>query len=259
MTACTVRLADLSAYVDGELSPEDELTVRRHLDVCSACAATIESLLAVKNAVAGSAELRPVPHTLRERVTLLPRGQRPGRPIRRMHLGILAAGLVLSIAVVADRRLPFSRPAEQPDHVSEALVADHIHFLNEPSPFEVASNDGDRVATALGAKTGFPVTVPRLDGAALLGGRLCSLWGQKVALTFYEAGGKRLSLFVADRTRFPSPVPRGRRCTAPIGDYGVCLVPAGDRVFAMVGERAQTAATFAALEKALGQNRGGAE
>ncbi len=96
------------------------------------------------------------------------------------------------------------------------------------------------------------LAIPRLKGATLLGGRRCSLWGQKVALTFYEAHGKRLSLFIVDRARFPSPVAQGSRCTAAIGDYRVCLLPAGETVLAMVGDGEQTAAMLGALEDAVG-------
>jgi anti-sigma factor RsiW len=257
MRTCGVAFEHLNAYVDGELVAGDELALRRHLDVCAICAATVESLLALKDAVAASAELRPVPHTLRERLAALARLSGRARRLRVAGVGLLAAAVVLAVAVAGDRggHVPASWlrvPPGGPDTVSEALVVDHLHFLQEPSALAIASNDPERVAAALGAQVGFPVVVPRLKGAALLGGRLCTLWGQKVALTFYETRGKRLSLFIADRARFPSPVPRGSRCTAPLGDYGVCLLPAGDTVLAMVGERAQTPTMLEALKEALG-------
>jgi len=44
-------------------------------------------------------------------------------------------------------------------------------------------------------RASFPIQIPRLSNAHLLAGRLCSLFGQRVALVFYERGGKRLSLF----------------------------------------------------------------
>ena len=47
MTTCTVPFDRVNAYVDGELLAGDELEVRRHLDVCTICAARVESLLAV--------------------------------------------------------------------------------------------------------------------------------------------------------------------------------------------------------------------
>src|SRR5262249_8573367 len=137
---------------------------------------------------------------------------------------------------------------------------DHLHFLQEPSAVVIWSSDPDRLTAALEEEVGFPIAIPRLKGAALLGGRGCSLWGQKVALTFYEARGKRLSLFIAERARFPSPITPGSRCSASIGDYRVCLLPAGDTMLAMVGDGEQTAALLGPLEEAVGaRGRSGLE
>jgi anti-sigma factor RsiW len=257
MTTCTAPFDRLNAYVDGELLAGEELEVRRHLDVCAICAARVESLLAVKDAVAASAELRPVPHTLRERLAAHAGASSRWGPFRVARLALLAAAAVLAVVIAGDRRAPapassMRAPRGGNDHVIEALVADHLHFLEEPGAVEIGSNDPDGLAAALGAKVGFPVAIPRLKDAALLGGRLCSLWGQKVALAFYEAHGKHLSLFIADRARFPSPVAQGSRCTAAIGDYRVCLLPAGETVLAMVGDGEQTAAMFGVLEDAVG-------
>jgi anti-sigma factor RsiW len=257
MTTCTMRFDRLNAYVDGELLTGDELEVRRHLDVCSICAASVESLLAVKDAVAASAELRPVPHTLRERLATHAGASSRWRGFRIARLGLLAAGVVLAVVIAGDRREPLPASSMRAlhggsDHVVEALVADHLHFLQEPRAVEIGSDDPDRLAAALGEKVGFPVAIPRLKGATLLGGRLCSLWGQKVALTFYDAHGKQLSLFIAERARFPSPLAQGSRCTAAIGDYRVCLLLAGETVLAMVGDGEQTAAMLGPLEDAVG-------
>ena len=257
MTTCAVPFDRLNAYVDGELLAGDELEVRRHLDVCATCISRVESLLAVKDAVAASAELRPVPHTLRERLAAHAGASSRWGRFRVARLGLLAAGALLAVVVAGDRRepLPVSSmraPDGGSDHVVEALVADHLHFLQEPSAVEIGSNDPDRLAAALEEQVGFRVAIPHLKGAALLGGRRCSLWGQKVALTFYEAHGKRLSLFIADRAHFPSPVAPGSRCTAGLGDYRVCLLPAGETVLAMVGDGEQTAAMLGALEDAVG-------
>jgi anti-sigma factor RsiW len=256
MTACTVSFDRLNAYVDGELVAGDELEVRRHLDVCPTCAASVESLLAVKDAVAASAELRAVPHTLRERLGAAAETHSDRSRVAGAWLGLLAAGVLLAVVIAGDQHEPapasMRAPSGVSDQVVDALVADHLHFLQEPSAVEIGSNDPDRLAATLGEQVGFPVMVPHLPGAALLGGRRCSLWGQNVALTFYEVYGKRLSLFIADRARFPAPVVQASGCTASIGDYRVCLLPAGETVLAMVGDRDQTAAMLGVLEDAVG-------
>ncbi len=263
MTTCSFDR--LNVYVDGELPAGEELEVRRHLDICAICMAHVESLLAVKDAVAASAELRPVPHTLRGRLAARSGVDNRWRSFRVARRGLLAAGVLLAVVVAGDRRVPqppFSMRAPRggSDRVVDALVADHLHFLQEPSAVEIGASDPERLAAALADEVGFPIAIPRLKGAALLGGRRCSLWGQKVALTFYEAHGKRLSLFIAERARFPSPITPGSRCSASIGDYHVCLLPAGETVLAMVGDGEQTAALLGPLEEAVGaRGRSGLE
>lgn len=48
MTNCKVFAALLDLYVDGELSPEEMLRVRDHLDECPACRAYVDDALAIR-------------------------------------------------------------------------------------------------------------------------------------------------------------------------------------------------------------------
>jgi anti-sigma factor RsiW len=245
MTSCT-PFEEINAFVDGQLATAAEIAVRRHLDVCADCGATVETLLALKDAVAASVEVRPVPHTLRERLGALPRprgwirGVRPRRPAGLAAVALLALGVFLWV---------LGRGRSGADPVSQAFVADHLHFLQEPHAIELAATDPERLSTWFEGRVPFAVQVPRLQSARLLGGRLCSLWGQKVALTFYEAHGRRLSLFTLDRNTLPASVRHQDGCTVDLADYRVCLVPAPPAVFAMVADAAQAAVVLPELRR----------
>jgi len=65
MTPCTKTLEDLSAFIDGELAPEEELALRRHLDACSSCQQMTQIFSALKETVTRTAEVYPLPPTLR--------------------------------------------------------------------------------------------------------------------------------------------------------------------------------------------------
>lgn len=245
MTTCAIAFEQLNAYVDGEAAPAEELEVRRHLETCKACAATVETLLGLKEAVAATVELRPVPHTLRERLAGLDR-RRP----RWQRGPAFAAAAVLALALGSVLAVRFARPPSptQGERMTEALVADHLHYLQVPDPVEIASRDPERVAAWFADKLPFAVHLPELEGASLLGARRCSLWGHRVALAFYESGGERLSLFVADRASFP--IATGRTgCTEGLGGKHVCLVGAGPNVLAMVADRDQATALAPQLER----------
>jgi anti-sigma factor RsiW len=245
MTPCAARFEALSAYVDGQLAPPEELDVRRHLDVCESCRAQVDGLLALKDAVAASAEVRSVPHTLRERLGTLAQPRARYR-LRRLPALVMGTAAVVLIAVGALRLMSSAlRPTRNP--VAEALVADHLHFLQVREAVEFASDDPARIAAWFADKVPFPVHVPAPRSATLLGGRLCSLWGHKIALAFYDVHGRRVSLFVADPTAVPGGAPPAG-CAATLGDYRVCFVSAPPALLAMVADEAQTATMLPELE-----------
>lgn len=246
MTPCAARFDALSAYVDGQLAPPEELDVRRHLDVCEPCRAQVDGLLALKEAVAGSAEVRPVPHTLRERLGTLDHPRARRRTGGLVALAALAAGALIAVGVT--RLIDRGRQAEPADRVIEALVADHLHFLQVQDAVEFASSDPAQIAAWFADKVAFPVRVPELRSATLLGGRLCSLWGHKVALAFYEVHGRRVSLFVADPINVPPRPQASAGCTAALGAYRVCFIPAAPTLLAMVADEGQTAAMLPELQ-----------
>jgi anti-sigma factor RsiW len=245
MTPCLVTFEALNAYVDGQLAPSEELDVRRHLDLCSGCRSQVEALLAVKEAVAASAEVRPVPHTLRERLASLERPPRRRRGAWLLGLGALAAAVLLAVGAA---RLIGRAPQADRERVIEALVADHLHFLQVHDAVEFASDDPARIAAWFADKVPFPVRLPALGSATLLGGRLCSLWGHRVALAFYLVDGKRVSLFVADEATVPAGGRLEAGCGPALADHRVCFVPASPTLLALVADESQTAALLPELQ-----------
>ncbi len=64
---CNELVPLMSAYCDGEASPEDEAAVREHLRACAACRATMRSYRAAPAAVAALSPALPAPRSLFER------------------------------------------------------------------------------------------------------------------------------------------------------------------------------------------------
>lgn len=243
--SCPKAIEELSAYVDGGLETEEELSLRRHLDTCAFCQQKVKVLSALKETVARSAEVHPVPHTLREHVgsRLCPS---PRSFLRRPWVMKAALVTILAVAGVTGWLWQRGGEGQGDEEIAQVLVADHIHYLQVPDAIEISSADPAEVAAWFQDKVSFPVRIPHLNDTRLLGGRLCSLLGQQVALAFYEREGKRLSLF----TLAADTIPQGKkvrmanqdnpRCLRTFGKYALCLSRSEEVVVAVVAEGRET-------------------
>jgi anti-sigma factor RsiW len=236
MTRCGVEFERLSAFVDGEPDPREELELRRHIEGCDRCCSIVETLLATKAAVASTAEVRPVPHSLRERVSELVAERSRRRGIWRLIVPSLAATMI--VLVIATYRPMFGNKSNGADRLTRAMVEDHIHYLTVSNPIQVATDDPQQIAQAFADQFGFRLELPVLAGANLLGGRLCWLHGHKAVLTFYQTSAGRFSLFVLDKQAFAVAPKRQSECTAA-GGYEVCLISRAPEVLAMVADKQQ--------------------
>jgi anti-sigma factor RsiW len=102
MTYCATTIGELSAYTDGELTAEEELSLRRHLKECPACQEVTGILAALKETVTSSVEMYPLPRALRVVLQPHPQPQRWslfswGPFLRR---GLVVALLFFAFAVV---------------------------------------------------------------------------------------------------------------------------------------------------------------
>lgn len=245
MTPCASLLEELSAYLDGELSAEEERTLQRHLTTCTSCQEKVKVLAALEEAVTRSTETALVPQTLHASVSALsqssPRSFRGSS--RAVKIG-LASALLLVVGGLASWWWQQNVTKSGYEEIAQALVADHIHYLQEPDVLEIASADPTAVAEWFHERVPFPVQIPHLHDGRLLGGRLCTLLGRKTALVLYERGGKRLSLFTLAAEALPvkekeqTPMANADRpqCLQSFGKYDLCFLSSEKAVQAIVAE-----------------------
>lgn len=245
MTPCATTLEELSAYLDGELSPEEERTLQRHLTTCTSCQEKVKALAALEEAVTRSAETALVPQTLHAYVSAL------SQPSPWSFWGfsravkiVLTSALILVVVGLASWWWQQHGAQSRHEEITQALVADHIHYLQEPGALEITSADPTTVAEWFHQRVPFPVQIPRLHDGRLLGGRLCTLLGRKAALVLYERGGKRLSLFTLAADAVPveekelmHPANADQpHCRRTFGKYALCFIGSEQAVRAIVGE-----------------------
>jgi len=246
MTRCKVSFETLSAYVDGELDPPRELELRRHLDRCDRCREAVDALHGLKELVTSAAEIRVVPHTLRESTKAIAVRRKPRRAYWVLWPTTVAVMVGLLILAGTLGWLTVSPPTSA-DLLVKALIADHSRYLSSPNAIQLASGDPLRIAAVFESQTGFPIKLPQLSSANLLGARFCRLIGHKGVLSFYESRGKRFSVFVLDRTVLPNGEFNASECRSA-GAYEVCLIPDAPQLLAMVGDKDQAQLFFPELE-----------
>lgn len=245
MTQCEFPFEMLSAYVDGQLQNDEELKVRRHLDGCARCGQMVGNLFEMNQAIAATSEVRPVPHALRQRLQ-----QVAASNAKRPKTWLLAATAAIAVLLIAFGawQSGFWQRRSAVDRLAQALIEDHVRYLGIADAIQVASDDPQRIAASFNERVGFPVKLPRLSGASLLGARFCWLKGHKAVLSFYESGQQRVSLFVLDRNAVPSRELPEARCKILYG-YRVCLVPVASEILALVAHPQQARIVMPELER----------
>jgi anti-sigma factor RsiW len=233
--SCPVRFEDLSAFVDGECDAAHELELRRHLDRCGRCRERVTALQRLKVAVGQATEDEPVPPTLARAVRTAGVSVHGGRWRRWTGVGVAALAAAAAL-------LLWWRGAGGADPFTTALVADHIHYAHNVERLQVAETNPQVLRRWFAERLPFAPELPDIHGAEVVGGRLCTLRGNRLALAFFEKGGEALSIFVGDAEALTPDASRAwataageRHCTDAMNGYRVCYDRNGRVVTAVVG------------------------
>lgn len=185
------HLAEISAYIDGELLPEEVVAMREHLASCGECAAEYETLLAVSQRVKEGYERPRVPEAVRARIHDALRAEQDDvvRPVRRAALPwtqLIAAGLLIAV-VSGGASYAVARRDQAGPSVASEMLASHIRSLMPGHLTDVTSNDTHNVKPWFNGRLDLSPNVPRLDslGFPLAGGRLDYAGGRAIAAVVY--------------------------------------------------------------------------
>jgi len=238
MASCAGRLEELSALLDSELAPEQELELRRHADTCEACQAWRARLEGLSSMVSSSLGRERAPRQLAVRVRRIETGSWRGRGAAAAS----AAAVLLVAAAVFFGRTP---PG---DGGAALLIEDHHRFVSGEAALAVPSSDPGAVSRELAAKLPFRVAVARVEGADLRGGHDCSLPEGRAAYLQYEREGERVSVFIAPQLL---PGPGSEPCRIVAGET-LCTFEEPGQTVAVVARRAETAQAFRKAVRIVG-------
>jgi anti-sigma factor RsiW len=174
----------MSAYVDDALPELEKAAVRSHVDSCPECRSQLAELLSLKDAVRGLAPAAEASEEFKERLTTEFRKRR-----RRRSAGLaFAGGLVLAAAAIV-----VALPIIRERRVMAALIGDHVGItVTREEPFHVTSGDAATLERWFTGKIDFPLHIPQIPNAKLVGARLCDIVGKEIPLASYELGTRRV-------------------------------------------------------------------
>jgi anti-sigma factor RsiW len=226
--SCTQYHEAISAFLDNELTPGQRAELERHLVACPVCAERLKSFRRLKSAIGRLEGRASLPPGVQARIEALRFHVPPPRRRYRRVIGVAVAsaaliGLILGrLGLRSETSLPLYRE----------LVADHLRYVPEAMPAEVASADRDEIRRFFRDQVPFEPVVPVLKSAHLLGGRVCNIAGRKTQLLFYARKDHKFSLYVSDQ-------PLTAHTCDSAKDHHVCGYRHGHLSLTLVGDASQ--------------------
>jgi anti-sigma factor RsiW len=219
---CNTAIEQLSPYVDGELQGLRRILLVRHMRSCVLCAERMEELQRLRARLRSELPRHRASAQLQARVQSLiassssagaPNRPAPPRPAPRWPwlAGGAMAGSAATLAILLAFNVVVSRIAAQ-NVVSEAVAA-HVQATLSQHLIEVASSDQHTVKPWFSARLDYSPPVQDLasEGFALLGGRLETLHGERVATLVYRHRLHMIDVFVRPLPAAAAKEPRSLR------------------------------------------------
>ena len=192
----------LNAYADGELDVVRGVEIEDHLRGCDACPRELESLRALRAAIAENGAYYDAPDDLAAHVRAAAGFRPPAHRNREPHLSrfgwsLIAAAAAVALAIVLIKNAsPPGRSAT--DLTMREVVDDHIRSLMANHLTDVASSNQHTVKPWFDGKVDFAPQVADFgaEGFVLIGGRLDYLDSHPAAAIVYRRRLHIINLFV---------------------------------------------------------------
>jgi anti-sigma factor RsiW len=209
----------LSAYIDGELSPSEQQRIEQHLATCHVCTLRVLSATKLKAAISHAGRrFAPPPEALARLTAKLHSASQPEsdsqpRPSARIYSmrpasirpaawAALAAVILLAISLLGWRQL------HQTNTLAAELLDQHLATLSSAATPQVISTDRHTVKPWFQGRLPFSFNLP--DAAALppdttlKGADLTYLNGQPAALLLFTIHKHEVSVFLTQKSTSPA-------------------------------------------------------
>ena len=194
----------LSAFIDGELSPRESNGIQQHLADCHPCALRVLSATQLKAATARAAQRFAAPPEALARLTARVCVQEPKKitriySFRSITWVAVAASLVIAASLVGWRQ------TREANALSAELLDQHLATLSSGASPEVISTDRHTVKPWFQGKLPFSFSLPDAlpTDTTLKGGNLTYLYGQPAAMLLFTIHKHEVSVFLTQRSGSP--------------------------------------------------------
>jgi anti-sigma factor RsiW len=193
--ACAEWADRVEAYVDGELTAQEEQRFGEHLRTCAACATESLSQLQEKQMVRVAAVSKFAPDAA-FRARVQKSVMRRPSILERIWVPALVSILVLTVAASLLFMISRRRGAEQA--LLSELVDVHVATIGSVNPVDVVSSDRHTVKPWFAGKIPFTFNLPELQGTpfTLVGGRVSYLRQSPGAELIFRVRQHQISVFI---------------------------------------------------------------
>jgi anti-sigma factor RsiW len=186
----------LDLYLDGELSPDEAMTLSAHLRQCTGCAAMVLERVQIKRSVQIAGK-RYVPDAeLRKRITKTSAAGSRERIATWWRFALIPALVLLVAAFLLSAYEGRGQAARQ--RIYSELADLHVATLASATPVDVVSTDRHTVKPWFQGKIPFTFNLPELSGSefSLVGGRVAYLEQSPGAHLIYQIRKHEISVFI---------------------------------------------------------------
>jgi anti-sigma factor RsiW len=193
---CEEWRVKLDPYLDGELTPDEAVTLGTHLRECTACAAAVLERVQIKRQVQIAGKRYVADAKLRTRVTKTVTAGSRGGVAMRWRFALIPALVLLVAAFLLSAYEGRERAARQ--RIYSELADLHVATLASATPVDVVSTDRHTVKPWFQGKIPFTFNLPELSGAdfRLVGGRVAYLEQTPGAHLIYQIRKHEISVFI---------------------------------------------------------------
>lgn len=222
----------LDAYLDGELTADEERQLRQHLRECATCAADALDRLQLKRAVQTAGAHFTPDAAFRTRVEQSIRKKESAS--RAWNWAPALAVLVIAVLGVTLWTNHFRTHMRERNLVSE-LIDQHVATLASANPVDVVSSDRHTVKPWFEGKLPFTFDLPELQGAAftLVGGRTSYISQSPAAELLFRLRQHQLSVFIFQKSEASGECRNVQQSAQSFhvrswSNDGLCFVAVGD-------------------------------